>query len=368
MPQIGRTAKPMFMRRLSVLLLPILLAAACTQPDPARPTLTSPSWQWQYQDSSAFFIGIHAVDERTVWAAGSEGRVVKTKDGGTSWTSIRVPGADSVQFRDVHGFDDLTAYVLSIGNGTDSRIYKTVDGGQTWDLSFQNEDENAFFDCFSFWDESSGFAFSDSWEGEFTLIKTEDGGASWQRIDPAQVPDARAGEGAFAASGTCVQTWEGGLGWFATGASGVDTRVIRTTDVGTTWSESITPIASRTGSEGISTMSVLDANHLAILGGDFTERDSIYANVALSTDGGATWKRGHPAPIGGSVYGSTYVPGTATPTLVGVAPTGTAFSTDNAASWSRIDDTNFWTVTAVSPAAIWAAGPGGVARLVDAAN
>lgn len=350
------------MRRVLPFLLFVLTLTACAGSEPDPVTLTSPAWEWQYQDSTAFFIGIHAVDEQTVWAAGSQGRVVKTTDGGATWSTMFVPGADSIQFRDVHAFDGNTAFVLSIGNGTDSRIYKTTDGGENWDLSFQNEDENAFFDCFSFWDSSNGFAFSDSYEGEFTLIQTSDG-ATWSRIDPAIVPDARDGEGAFAASGTCVMTWEGGHGWFATGASAQDTRVIRTSDYGATWSETITPIASLTGTEGISTMSVLDANHLAILGGDFTQRDSIYANVAISTDGGATWSRGSSAPIGGSVYGSTYVPGTATPTLIGVAPTGTAFTTDNASTWSRIDDTNFWTVTAVSANGIWAGGPGGVARL-----
>ena len=359
--------KPRSVLLLPTLLLPILLLSACERPDQAL-VVASPAWQWQYQDSTSFFIGIHAVDEHIVWAAGSQGRVVRTTDGGATWSTMFVPGADSLQFRDVHAFDGKTAYVLSIGNGADSRIYKTTDGGTSWERSFRNEDENAFYDCFSFWDATSGFAFSDSYQGEFTLITTKDGGASWQRIDPALVPDAREGEGAFAASGTCVQTREGGLGWFATGASAVDTRVIRTADYGASWRESITPIASQTGSEGISTMSVLDARHLVILGGDFTQRDSIYANVAISTDGGATWTRGTSAPIGGSVYGSTYVPGAATPTIVGVAPTGTAFSTDNASTWSRIDDTNFWTVTAVSPAAIWAAGPGGVARLVDSKN
>ncbi|MDE2996814.1 MAG: hypothetical protein OXT73_08780, partial [Bacteroidota bacterium] len=148
----------------------------------------------------------------------------------------------------------------------------------------------------------------------------------------------------------------------------VDTRVIRTTDYGATWSESITPIASLTGSEGISTMSILDADNVVVLGGDFTQRDSIYANVALSSDGGQTWTRGTSAPIGGSVYGSTYVPGAATPTLIGVAPTGTAFTADNAGTWSRIDDTNFWTVSAVSVNGIWAAGPGGVAQLKNGTN
>lgn len=350
------------MTRFIPILLPVMILSACAGSEPAPITLTAPGWEWQYQDSTAFFIGIHAVDEQTVWAAGSQGRVVKTTDGGATWDTMFVPGADSLQFRDVHAFDGNRAFVLSIGNGTDSRIYKTTDGGANWELSFLNEDENAFFDCFSFWDPSTGFAFSDSHEGEFTLIQTSDG-FSWSRIDPSLVPDARDGEGAFAASGTCVQTWEGGHGWFATGASAVDTRVIRTTDFGASWSEAITPIASLTGSEGISTMSVLDPEHLAILGGDFTQRDSVYANVAISTDGGATWAPATPAPIGGSVYGSTYVPGTGTPTLIGVAPTGTAFSSDNASSWTRIDDTNFWTITSVSVDGTWAAGPGGVARL-----
>ncbi len=353
------------MKRFLPLLLPVLFLAACSTTEEAPVALTAPSWDWQYEDSTAFFIGIHAVDDQTVWAAGSQGRVVRSVDGGASWSTFFVPGADSVQFRDVHAFDGNHAFVLSIGNGTDSRIYRTTDGGETWDLSFQNEDENAFFDCFSFWDPSTGFAFSDSFEGEFTLIKTTDGGDSWPRIDPAIVPDARDGEGAFAASGTCVHTWEGGHGWFATGASAVDTRVIRTTDYGATWTESITPIASLTGSEGISTMSILDADHVIVLGGDFTQRDSIYANVAVSSDGGQTWTRGTSAPIGGSVYGSTYVPGTDSPTLIGVAPTGTALTADNAATWTRIDDTNFWTISASSVDGIWAAGPGGVARLVN---
>ena len=249
--------------------------------------------------------------------------------------------------------------------GIRPKFFKTVDGGDTWALSYDSQNEHEFFDCFSFWNDQTGFAFSDSFEGEFTLIKTADGGASWTRIDPALVPDAHPGEGAFAASGTCVQTWGDGLGWFATGASAVDSRVIRTADFGASWTEALTPIASQTTTEGISTLSVLDSQHLIAIGGDYTQRDSIYANVAVSVDGGATWTRGASAPIGGSVYGSSYVPGASTPTIVGVAPTGTAYSIDNAASWTRIDDSSFWTVSFASVDAGWAAGRGGVARLVN---
>ena len=342
-----------------------LLLMGCSAPETEVATLdlNKPTWERQYDDSTSFFIGIHAVDDQTVWAAGSAGRVVRTVDGGSTWKTMYVPGADSVQFRDIHAFGSDVAYVLSIGNGTDSRIYKTTDGGDTWNMSFQNQDQNAFFDCFSFWDANTGFAFSDSFEGEFTLIKTTDGGDSWSRIDPALVPDARAGEGAFAASGTCVMTAPNGLGWFSTGASAVDTRVIRTQDFGATWSEALTPIESKTSSQGISNISVLDANHIAVMGGDYTQRDSVYQNVAVSLDGGASWEFANSAPIGGAVYGSAYVPGTSTLTLVGVAPTGSAYSTDNGQSWIRMGDDNFWTVSFVSADAGWAAGPGGVSKV-----
>ena len=43
-----------------------------------------------------------------------------------------VPGATDLDFRDVHGVDANTAYLLSAGEGEKSRIYKTADGGQTW--------------------------------------------------------------------------------------------------------------------------------------------------------------------------------------------------------------------------------------------
>ena len=351
----------------SLLLFTFLLAFSigCSPPEPSGLAIENPTWVRQYDDSTSMFIGIHAVDTNTVWAAGSAGRVVKSADGGASWSTMFVPGADSVQFRDVHAFNAQEAFVLSIGNGPSSRIYKTVDGGANWTLSFQNQDPNAFFDCFSFWDEQHGLAFSDSFEGEFTFIQTSDGGATWTRIDPELVPDARDGEGAFAASGTCVQTAAGGHGWIATGASAVDTRVIHTSDFGATWSEALTPIESLTSTQGISTLSVLDMDHLAVLGGDFTQRDSVYNNVAISSDGGASWALAGLAPIGGSVYGSSYVPGAPTPTLVGVAPTGTAYSADNGLTWTRNSDDNFWTVSFVDAYHGWAAGPGGVSRLMN---
>jgi Uncharacterized protein related to plant photosystem II stability/assembly factor len=74
-----------------------------------------------------------------VWASGRGGTFAVTTNGGATWRSGVVPGAESLQFRDVEGVSDTVAYLLSIGTGSDSRIYKTTDGGTTWSQQFQNQ-------------------------------------------------------------------------------------------------------------------------------------------------------------------------------------------------------------------------------------
>lgn len=323
----------------------------------------NPSWQVQYTDSTTGFWAVSIVDPATVWVSGTRGRVARTTDGGNSWTLMEVDGAEGLQFRDVHAFSALEAFVLSIGSGPDSRIYRTSDGGETWELSFQNEDVNAFFDCLSFWDQNRGLAFSDSFEGEFTVIRTLDGGASWQRLDPASIPDARPGEGAFAASGTCLVTRPGGLAWFGTGASGADTRVIRTTDFGESWEETPTPIRSTDGASGVFSLSFLDDETGMAVGGKYNQPDSLYDDAAVTFDGGSSWNLVAPTGLGGAVSGVAYLPGAPTPSLVAVgASGGTAFSVDNGASWTVFDTTSYQAVGFLDWETGWAAGRGRISR------
>lgn len=366
--------------QLFVLTFPLILAASACQYQTKNRTdvtvatvLSNPSWNVQYQDSTTRFIGLFAVNVETVWASGSNGKYVRTANGGKTWLSGTITGADSLAFRDIHAFDNQTAYVLSIGNAGSSRIYRTDNGGDTWNLQFQNQDPDSFFDCFSFWDRDRGFALSDSHEGHFRLIRTMDGGKTWLDVPPGVIPDARPGEGAFASSGTCVVTRPGGLGWFSTGASGVDTRVIRTVDYGETWSESPTPIESASSTAGIFTLSFLDDYQGIAMGGDFGTGDSLLINAAVTTDGGITWTAAGISNVRGSIYGAAYVPGAPSPTIVAVAPTGSDFSTDNGETWTLFSNADFWAVSstnlsaanqsAVGELAVWAAGPGHIARL-----
>ncbi len=269
-----------------------------------------------------------------------------------------MPGADSLQFRDVHAIDASTAWLLSIGNGPLSRIYRTDDGGETWRLQFRNDEPRAFFDCFDFWDADHGIVFGDSYDGVFPILTTPDGGARWVRLATDSLPAAREGEGGFAASGTCLVTAGSGIAWIGTGAATGAARVLRTSDRGRSWSVAPTPVVEGP-SRGITSLAFRDTLHGAALGGDIGQPDSITDSVALTDDGGRTWVAGGRLAFPGAAYAAAWVPGTPSPTLVATGPGGLALSTDGGHSWTAIDTLNHWNVAFRSPDRGWAVGPAG---------
>src|SRR5688572_27046300 len=96
----------------------------------------SAQWVKQTVNTTANFRGLSVVNEKIIWASGSNGTVIRTIDSGRTWKVMQVPEGSKLDFRDIEAFDANTAYILSIGNGEDSRIYKTIDGGTTWDIQF----------------------------------------------------------------------------------------------------------------------------------------------------------------------------------------------------------------------------------------
>lgn len=309
----------------------------------------------QTSDVSVRLQAVSAVNESVIWASGLGGTYVRTTDGGNSWASGVIAGADSLQFRDIHAVDANTAYLLSAGPGEASRIYKTVDGGTTWALQYMNREPTAFFDCMDFWDDSSGVAFSDAVNGEFIIITTVNG-RDWTRVPSANIPPALPGEGSFAASGTCITVHGDSVAWFGTGAS-QRARVFKTPDRGATWTVHETPVVSGSVS-GIAAVAFRDAAHGVVGGGQIDEPDQYSDNVASSADGGLTWMLAARPTFTGAVYGLGYVPG-APGTLVAVGPKGAAYSTDDAATWNPLDTLEYWSVDFASPSAGWLVGPDG---------
>ena len=236
--------------------------------------------------------GISVLSNQVAWSSGTHGTYLRTTDGGTSWHAAQVPNAEALDFRDVEAFSADFAYLLSAGPGEQSRIYKTTDAGKTWALQFTNKNPKGFFDCMAFWDRDRGIALGDpvidnSGKLKFELIATANGGTTWEPLSTESLPPAIEGEGAFAASGTCIAVQGTSNVWFATG--GKAARVFRSTDAGKTWTVAETPISHGPDSAGIFSIAFRDAIHGVIAGGDYKHPDQDGPHLAFTNDGGLTW-------------------------------------------------------------------------------
>lgn len=343
-------------RRIGGLVALGLVGCAGPPPEPAQPTAPVV----QTSGTESLLQSVSVVDDRLVWVSGHDGMVLRTENGGESWSALDSPAGDSLQFRDVHGFSANEGVILSSGTGADSRIYRTSDGGATWGLSFLMDHPEGFLDCLDFWD-TRGFAYGDAVDGSPYVLMTEDGGVTWRRADAATLPGALAGEGGFAASGTCARTGTGGTGWIATGASGA-ARVLRTADYGGSWTATDVPVV-RGDAAGLTTISFRADNRRGVaFGGDLANMEGRTDNAVYTTDGGASWEAMVPPSFVGPVYGSAIIPGDST--AVAVGPSGAAYTRDGL-GWNSIDSVSYWAVDAAPGGSVWMVGPGGRIVRVD---
>jgi len=329
----------------------------------AAPTGASASGQWSPQKSNttAILHGLSLVDANVAWASGTAGTFVRTTDRGETWQAGAVPGGETLDFRNVYAVDATTAYLLSIGKGDESRIYKTKDAGKTWSLQYTEPNPKAFLDCMAFWDATRGIVVGDAVAGKSELLTTSDGGAHWRLLRPESMPPAKAGEGS-PASGTCIATYlekkaknEGWHAWFVTENA---SRVFHSSDAGNTWAASEAPLVTGLN-QGVFSIAVLDANRLALVGGDYDHPQLVKGNSAYSDDGGRTWKESGLRPAGYR-WCVAIVPGTPGPTAFAVGPTGMDYSIDGGKNWSRMNEVSANTIAFADAHHGWAVGRDGL--------
>jgi imidazolonepropionase-like amidohydrolase/photosystem II stability/assembly factor-like uncharacterized protein len=322
-----------------------------------RKTGSQATWTTQSSGVTVRLRGISAVNENVAWASGAAGTIVRTADGGATWQRLPAPTSDRLDFRDIDAIDDRTAYVLSIGNGPASRIFKTVDAGETWRSQFVNQDPGAFFDAMAFWDADNGIAVSDSVGGRFVILTTDNGGRTWMPVSADHLPAALPNEGAFAASGTNVTVFGRDHVWFGTGAAST-ARVLRSEDRGRTWRVADTPLAAG-ATAGIYSIAFRDARHGVVVGGDYAKEADAIDNIAVTTDGGATWTLVKERGLSGFRSVVAYQPGTPA-TFLAVGPLGSDVSTDDGRSWSKVEGPGFDTFSFARGGQVgWASGSQG---------
>ena len=293
--------------------------------------------------------GVAVVDVNNVWASGTGGTVIRSSDGGTTWKMVRVPNADSLDFRDLAAFDANSAFVLSAGE--DGRIYRTQDGGATWQLVFRNAIKGAFFDCFDFYDAKHGVAMSDPVNGKFVVFRTENG-KDWKQL--GNTPAAGSNEAAFAASGTCIKYFKPNQVFIASGG-GAQTHIFISSDRGDHWNAVATPVVAGEAAAGIFSMAWRDAAVGVAIGGNY-QKPAEDAVVAVTHNGGVSWNPAGRTP---------YVSGAAfcQDVLVASGTAGTRISRDLGVTWQKVDAVEYNAVQCAGATAYLVGPRGHVARL-----
>lgn len=308
-----------------------------------------PTWRSHPTGSDARLRGLSAVSPLVAWASGSKGTILRTTDGGRTWTQTAPADSTALDFRDIQAFDALHAVALSIGPGDSSRVYRTDDGGKSWQQTQTNADPNAFYDCMAFFDQRHGLIVGDPVNGKFEVLSTEDGGRSWRVLPSDGMPAAQDGEAGFAASGQCVATSGPSDAWIGSGG-GARSRVYHSSDRGRTWHETATPLPS-SQSSGVFAVAFRDRGHGVAVGGDYAVPTT--GSAATSRDGGRSWQA---VTVSGYRSGAAWLLGDA---VIAVGPTGSDLSLDGGRHWRQFDTGSFDTVSCPTPVTCWAAGEHG---------
>ena len=144
--------------------------------------------------------GLCVVDDKTIWASGSNGMIARSVDGGANFIWMQIPNFEKRDLRDIEAFDSNTAIIIAIAEP--AHILKTVDGGKTWKIVFADSTKGMFLDALSFNDKLNGIAIGDPIENKTFIATTSDGGNTWtKQLNTAVLEE---GEAFFASSGTNI--------------------------------------------------------------------------------------------------------------------------------------------------------------------
>jgi photosystem II stability/assembly factor-like uncharacterized protein len=175
--------------------------------------------------------GICVVNDTVVYAVGrSEGpaHLIKTTDGGASWTSVNF-NPPSFYVVDCHFFSADTGIVVGCtGSNPDfsdarNAVFYTTDGGTTWQTVFNSNRLQSHCWKINFPSRNTGYISVETWSNEDSIpvLKTIDGGVSWQeKLWSVPLWDAQG-------IGFINDT----VGWCGSGLN----EVKETTDGGNTW-------------------------------------------------------------------------------------------------------------------------------------
>ncbi len=310
-------------------------------------------WNIFSTGTNASFRGLHAIDRSCVWACGSQGTVVRTVDGGATWTKHSIEGLEQTELRSIHAWSANELVIATAG--TPCRIYRSNDAGASWAIAYENADPKAFIDGLRFWDDEHGFAFGDPLGNRLAAWISRDRGKTWQESSDVSFA-MRDGEAGFAASNSSLLVFGERSIWIGLGGAEGTADVLMSDDAGSSWRRSqVSPIPSGKSSGVFSLARRPDGKAIAV-GGDYMQSDRAEGSIAILDPGTDTWRS--PRGQGPRGYRSSVVyceRAIQQFHWIAVGPSGCDGSFDGE-RWSPLSDEPFHALSVAADGSLWASG------------
>jgi photosystem II stability/assembly factor-like uncharacterized protein len=214
--------------------------------------------------------GLSVPSENVIWASGSKGSVVKSEDGGASFSWMQIKGYEQRDFRSIHAWNDKEAVIVAIASP--AYILKTKDGGLNWYKVYENVDTAMFLDAIHFKDNQNGIVVGDPLNSYIFQLITKDKGETWDKVPDNWFSEPlKRGEAFFASSSSNIAQSKtqqflitGGMAsrlWINGKAQQI-------------------PIIQGKSSTGANSIALSpNSNHILIVGGDFANDTNTNLNI-----------------------------------------------------------------------------------------
>ncbi|MGD8779705.1 MAG: YCF48-related protein [Ignavibacteria bacterium] len=220
------------------------------------------TWELLTDIPSATIYSLSAVSDNIIYAAGSNGTIFKSTNGGNDWEAGFVyDNKVAPNIQKIYFVNENVGYA----GHSYSMVSKTTDGGETWEAVINDTAVSSVIRYgLYFFDENTGFVVGKSGNDVDVIYKTTDGGASWTLT--TGIAEANLRSVAFANTQIGAVVAE-------------DMKILYTSDGGSNWQlATITDVPEDLDLYDVVFTSSTDA---VAVGNDV---------ILKTTDGGANWK------------------------------------------------------------------------------
>jgi len=344
--------------RLFVLCLFLIGLSSCKSEEPLKSRrISEVKIETLMQDSLLNVRALEVILQRESFFATSDGR--------TGYIGY-APDSDKpmVKIVPTHRTDSIAYNFRSVAYNSSATFALSIESPavlfKNQKIVYQENHPKAFYDSMAFWNDEEGIAIGDPTDDCMSIIITRDGGGTWTKLSCDDLPKAKEGEAAFAASDTNIAI-VGDHTWVATG--GIASRILYSSDKGKTWTVFETPIVQGKATTGMYSIDFYDKKKGFAVGGDYTKPNDTLANKIRTTDGGETWQV--VADGKGPGYRSCvqYIPNSNGEELIAIGFKGIDYSNNSGDSWKHLSDEGFYTIRFLNDSVAYAAGKDRISKL-----